>query len=80
MSEIYDNPKYYEIAFDFRNIAAEVDLFEECFRRFARIPVHSLLEIGCGTCPHMIELARRGYKYTGLDINPNMPNRNTGSK
>jgi SAM-dependent methyltransferase len=72
MSEIYDNPPYYEIAFNFRDIASEVDLFEECFRRFARIPVRSVLEIGCGNCPHMIELARRGYAYTGLDINPNM--------
>jgi SAM-dependent methyltransferase len=72
MSEIYDNPEYYEIAFDFRNIVEEADLFEACFRRFSLIPVHSVLELGCGTCPHMIELARRGYSYTGMDINPHM--------
>ncbi len=29
MSELYDHPKYYEIAFSFRDIPAEVDLFEE---------------------------------------------------
>jgi SAM-dependent methyltransferase len=72
MSEIYDNPRYYEIAFGFRNITEEVDLFEACFGRFSLIPVHSALELGCGTCPHMIELIRRGYRYTGIDINPHM--------
>ena len=67
MSHPYENPKYYEIAFSFRDIAAEVDTFEVCFQRFARIPVRSVLELACGNSPHMEELARRGYSYTGLD-------------
>lgn len=67
MFDLYDNPKYYEIAFSFRNIPAEVDLFEECFKRFSEAPVESLLELGCGNCPHMEELVKRGYEYNGLD-------------
>lgn len=67
MFSLYDNPKYYEIAFSFRNIRAEADLFEECFRRFSQIPVKSVLELGCGNCPHMEELIKRGYEYSGLD-------------
>lgn len=67
MFDLYDNPKYYEIAFSFRNIPAEVDLFEECFKRFSEVPVKSLLELGCGNCPHMEELIKRGYEYNGLD-------------
>ena len=66
---MYDNPKYYEIAFSFRNILSEVDLFEECFKRFSQIPVRSVLELGCGICPHMEELIKRGYRYNGLDLN-----------
>lgn len=69
MLRLYDNPKYYEIAFSFRNITAEVDVFEECFKRFSQIPVKSVLELGCGNCPHMEELIKRGYQYSGLDIN-----------
>jgi SAM-dependent methyltransferase len=69
MSNLYDNPKYYEIAFSFRNILSEVDLFEECFKRFSQIPVRSVLELGCGICPHMEELIKRGYRYNGLDLN-----------
>ena len=72
LSELYNNPKYYEIAFSFRDISAEVDLFEECFKRFSRIPIKSVLELGCGSCPHMEELVKRGYQYSGLDISKAM--------
>ncbi len=72
MPALYDNPEYYEIAFSFRDIPAEVDVFEECFRRFSRIPVRLVLELGCGNSPHMVELARRGYRYTGLDLSRGM--------
>lgn len=67
-SKLYNNPKYYEIAFSFRDISAEVDLFQTCFKHFSHIPVKSILELGCGNCPHMEELIRRGYQYSGLDI------------
>jgi SAM-dependent methyltransferase len=68
MSNLYDNPKYYEIAFSFRDIPAEVDVFEECFKRFSQIPVKLVLELGCGNSPHMEELIKRGYQYNGLDL------------
>lgn len=42
MSNLYDNPKYYEIAFSFRDIHAEVDVFEEYFKCFSQIPVKSV--------------------------------------
>lgn len=72
MSNLYDNPKYYEIAFSFRDIPAEVDVFEECFKRFSRILVKSVLELGCGNSPHMEELIKRGYQYNGLDLSKAM--------
>jgi len=72
MSELYDNPKYYEIAFSFRDIPAEVDVFEECSRHFSQIPVRSVLELGCGNSPHMEELIKRGYQYSGLDLSEAM--------
>jgi len=72
MSNLYDNPKYYEIAFSFRDIPTEVDVFEQCFKRFSRIPVKSVLELGCGNSPHMEELLGRGYQYNGLDISKAM--------
>jgi SAM-dependent methyltransferase len=68
VSGLYDNPKYYEIAFSFRDIPTEVNVFEECIKRFSQISVKSVLELACGNSPHMEELVKRGYQYTGLDL------------
>jgi SAM-dependent methyltransferase len=67
MDKLYDYPKYYEIAFSWRDIPAEVGVFEECVNRFSRIPVKSVLELACGNAPHLAELVKRGYRYTGMD-------------
>lgn len=68
----YDHPRYYEIAFAFRDIPAEVDVFEKVIRRFSSIPVRRMLELGCGPACHMPEIMGRGYEYLGIDLNPNM--------
>jgi SAM-dependent methyltransferase len=70
--DVYENPFYYDVAFGFRDIAKEVDFFEECIRRFSKIRVRRVLDIGCGTSPYMLELVRRGYFFTGLDISKAM--------
>lgn len=72
MDALYKNPKYYEIAFSFRTIPYEVDVLEECMRRYSLIPVKSVLELGCGNSPHMEELLKRGYQYNGIDISEEM--------
>jgi SAM-dependent methyltransferase len=69
---VYDRPKYYEIAFSFRDIPSEVDVMEECIRRFSRIPVKSVLEMASGNSPHLAPLVGRGYRYTGVDRNEAM--------
>lgn len=68
MSGVYQHPKYYEIAFSFRDISAEVDVLEAVIQQHSRIPVSCMLELGCGPAPHLPELARRGYSYVGLDL------------
>ena len=72
MNRVYQNPKYYEIAFSFRDIVGEVDVFESLIRQFSLIPVSRMFEVGCGPAPHLLELARRGYSYEGLDLSPEM--------
>lgn len=72
MMHLYDHPKYYTIAFSFRDIQQEVNVFEECIRRYSKIPVQRVLELGSGDSPHMEELARRGYEYVGLDTSAAM--------
>ena len=63
----YAAPHLYEIAFD-TNRKLEVDFLVHCFKRHATIPVSRVLDIACGTGPHLIRLADRGYKMSGLDL------------
>ena len=78
MSIVYNYPQYYEVAFSFRDISHEVDVFEECLKRYSRIPVHTFLELACGNSPHMSELMARNYRYIGLDRNDHMVNYSRG--
>jgi SAM-dependent methyltransferase len=63
----YTAPRLYEIAFDM-NRKAEVDFLRHCFRRYARRPVRRVLDIACGTGPHLARLADHGYAMAGLDL------------
>ena len=63
----YSAPRYYEIAFD-TNRKQEVDFLVHCFRTYARRPIRSVLDIACGTGPHLVRLAERGYRMSGLDL------------
>ncbi|MBI4591187.1 MAG: class I SAM-dependent methyltransferase [Candidatus Rokubacteria bacterium] len=64
---LYSNPQYYEVAFDL-NRKPEVDFLEGCFKRYSGRPVRRVLDIACGTGPHLLRLARRGYQMAGLDL------------
>jgi SAM-dependent methyltransferase len=57
-------PHYEENAFT-RNTVAEVDFI---IAEFGLPPGSRILDMGCGTGRHAIELARRGYRVTGVDI------------
>lgn len=63
----YSTPRYYDVAFDL-NRRAEVDFLEHCFRRYSRRPVRDVVDIACGTGPHLLRLARRDYRMSGLDL------------
>src|SRR5256886_446605 len=67
MTGQYSAPRLYEIAFD-TNRKLEVDFLVHCFKRYARIRVRRALDIACGTGPHLIRLADRGYAMSGLDL------------
>jgi SAM-dependent methyltransferase len=69
---VYNAPLYYEIAFSFIDAKKQVDLFERFIRKFSKIPVRRMLDIGCGPGLQMREAARRGYEAVGLDASPQM--------
>ena len=47
--------------------SGECDFIESEIGRDRSVPI---LDIGCGTGRHAIELARRGYQVTGIDLSP----------
>lgn len=69
---MYNIPKYYEIAFNYREIDKEVGFLEDVFRTHSNRKVRSVLDIACGTCSHLLKLAKKGYIVGGLDISTEM--------
>jgi SAM-dependent methyltransferase len=55
-----------------KDYAAECDLLERVFVRYAQSPVRRLLDLGCGTGGHSAVLADRGYSVVGVDRSPDM--------
>ncbi len=62
-------PALYDLAFQSHR-DGEVRFLVRCFRRWARRPIRQIVDIACGTGPHLLRLAARGYHVTGLDISP----------
>lgn len=66
----FDNhaPEYMDNIFT-NNTESEVDFLEE---ELDLSKGDSVLDVGCGTGRHSLELARRGYNVTGIDLSENM--------
>jgi SAM-dependent methyltransferase len=68
--EFFDGhaPEYDQNVFT-RNTAEEVGFLIE---ELEIAPPAAMLDVGCGTGRHAVELARRGFRVTGVDISPGM--------
>jgi len=70
-SEVYRHPRYYDIGYRW-NTEAECDFIQACLKAHGPPKTKRLLDIGCGAGRHLLELARRGCRMTGIDIRPEM--------
>ena len=73
MTEVFgaDYSDSYDALYADKDYGAECDLVEEILRRAGR-PIRNLLDLGCGTGRHSVELARRGYEVVGVDLSEGM--------
>lgn len=71
-SQIYDQAKYYEIAFSFIDAKKQGDLFKQFVKKYSKIKVKTILDLGCGTALQLREMVKRGYKVIGLDSSSQM--------
>ncbi len=62
----------YDLLYAGKNYNAECDLVESAIRTYAATRPRTLLDVGCGTGGHAIELARRGFALTGVDLSDHM--------
>ncbi len=68
---VYQYPRYYAIGYRW-NTKGECDFLQECVAASATGSAKTVLDIGCGTGRHLMELARRGYTGAGFDLRPEM--------
>lgn len=69
---IYEDPRLYDLAFSFRDIADECDGVLALARAHAGHAPRSVLEVACGPGHHLREFARRGLKAAGVDLSTQM--------
>ncbi len=64
----YDYPRYYDLAFR-SETRREADFIEAACRKYCPFTARRLLEPACGAGRLVAELAARGYRLTGFDLN-----------
>lgn len=69
---IYQHARCYDVAFGFRDVAAECDTLAELMARHAAPALGAVLELASGPARHAREFARRGAAATALDSAPAM--------
>jgi len=76
MSDVFGSvySDVYDQLYKDKDYALECDTIERIFERYANTPVKTILDLGCGTGNHSIELASRGFEVTGIDMSKDMLN------
>jgi SAM-dependent methyltransferase len=62
----------YDDLYQDKDYLAEVDLLEHIFEQYGQGRIRRVLDLGCGTGGHAVELAQRGYDVVGVDRSPDM--------
>jgi len=62
----------YDIIYKNKDYESECEFLRKVFKIYSKTPVHSVLDIACGTGNHMIPLAKMGFKVSGQDMSKDM--------
>jgi SAM-dependent methyltransferase len=61
---------FYDDIYAHKAYAGECDLIARLLAEYSTREVRNLVDLGCGTGSHALELAQRGYNVTGIDVSP----------
>lgn len=70
--KFYSYSKYYDIAFDFRDVASECQFLEDIYLKHHARPLKSFVEFAAGPAVHCLEMAKRFKQTTAVDLSPDM--------
>lgn len=62
----------YDLLYSDKDYKAECDLIENLFHRYSKVPVSTVLDLGCGTGNHAFAMSSRGYDVLGIDRSEGM--------
>jgi 2-polyprenyl-3-methyl-5-hydroxy-6-metoxy-1,4-benzoquinol methylase len=65
---------YYDIFYKDKNYNKECIYINDMLKAFSNKKINSILDIGCGTGEHSLNLTNAGYKLTGIDLSEAMIN------
>lgn len=75
MTAVFDAyAAYYDLLYHDKDYVGEAAWIDALIRRH-RPDAHAVLDLGCGTGRHAMQLAQRGYSVTGVDLSPSMVER-----
>ncbi|MBW2036493.1 MAG: class I SAM-dependent methyltransferase [Deltaproteobacteria bacterium] len=63
---------YYDLLYKDKDYGKECDYLEYLWTQYSDIPVKSVLDLGCGTGRHSIDLTQRGFDVLGIDRSEKM--------
>jgi SAM-dependent methyltransferase len=72
MTEVFGKKlaEIYDLLYMDKPYKEECDFLETIFNKYAHGKVKTILDVGCGTGRHAIELGFRGYEVVGIDQSP----------
>ncbi|HPO61388.1 MAG TPA: class I SAM-dependent methyltransferase, partial [Exilispira sp.] len=71
MSNFQLYSEYYNLFYQDKNYAEEVDYIEKFIKEYSINP-QSILDLGCGSGRHDYEFFKKGYQVTGVDLSQSM--------
>lgn len=70
--ELYRHARIYDVAFGYRDFAAELAFLVACHEKWGRGRTDSFLEVAAGPGVHAVVAAQRGMRAIALDLSPSM--------